>query len=165
VFPISVPPLRDRGDDVLLLAEHFLQRCARQLGRRAAVLDARSRRAVRAYRWPGNVRELQNLVERALILAGDGEPDLAALLPVPVPAGAAEAMVDAAGSGAVATDHDARVLTEAELSALERANLLRALEQSDWRISGAGGAADLLGVPASTLASRLRKHGLKRPRP
>ncbi|MBE0564388.1 MAG: sigma 54-interacting transcriptional regulator, partial [Krumholzibacteria bacterium] len=73
VFPVAVPPLRERGDDVLLLADHFLQRCARHLGRPPAALDARGRQAVRTYRWPGNVRELQNLVERALILAGDGE--------------------------------------------------------------------------------------------
>ena len=162
VFPVAVPPLRDRGDDVLLLAEHFLRRSAAQQGRPAALLDARGRGAVRAYGWPGNVRELQNVVERALILAGDGDPDLAALLPVPANAAAAPA---AAGSGAVAADCPVRVLTETEMLAAERSNLLRALEQAGWRVSGSGGAAELLGLPPSTLATRMRKHGLTRPRP
>ena len=166
VFPVVVPPLRDRGDDVVLLAGHFLLRSAVQLGCPPAVLDARDRGAVRAYRWPGNVRELQNVVERALILAGDGDPDLAALLPVP-----AEAAVPRPGTGtgaAAGTDGvgpATRVLTEAEMLAAERANLVLALERAGWRVSGNGGAAELLGVPPSTLATRMRKHGVKRPRP
>ena len=159
VFPVAVPPLRERGDDVVLLAEHFLRIVAARLGRRAAALDARGRQAVRAYRWPGNVRELQNLVERALILAGDGDPDLAALVP------GADAAPPPAADGDGAAAGDAPVLTERQMLAAEKGNLLRAMERAGWRVAGKGGAAELLGVPPSTLASRLRKHGISRRRP
>ncbi len=166
VFPIAMPPLRERGEDVVLLAEHFLRRQAEKLGRRAAALDARGRQAARNYRWPGNVRELQNLIERALILAPDGEVDLAALLPNGAPNDhvASQASPSSPSSPPPLVDADPdRVLTAAEMLARERDNLRRALELSGWRVAGRDGAAARLGLPPSTLASRMRRHKLNRP--
>jgi PAS domain S-box-containing protein len=155
VFPIRLPPLRERGDDIALLAETFVARFAQRMGRRFDPLDEDALRLLRGYTWPGNVRELQNVIERALILSPDRRIDLARALP----------------TGAIAADlsptrreeKDTRILTAAELEELERTNLRRALEAVGWKISGADGAAARLGLPASTVSSRMKALGLSRP--
>ncbi len=170
VFPIHVPPLRDRGDDVLLLAETFLERLARPLGISTPELDGSMRARLRAYDWPGNVRELRNVLERALITSRDGRtPNLERALPnvpgsfPPDTPGVGVRTVDAGeGAGPVGP---APILTADELRALERANLLRALEAADWKLSGPGGASELLGIHPNTLASRMRAMGIRRPAP
>jgi PAS domain S-box-containing protein len=151
VFPLRVPPLRERGRDVLLLAESFAEGFARRLGRPVAPLDEGQKERLLAYGWPGNVRELQNVVERAVITSRGGRLNLAAALPAP---GAAESPP----SGPVAAG---RIRTAAEMVDLERANIARALEASGGKVSGAGGAAERLGMPPSTLASRIKALGLK----
>ncbi len=149
VFPLRLPPLRERRDDIAPLAERFVSRIARRLGKpfRPPGLEALAR--LREYDWPGNVRELQNVIERALVTSVDGRLDLDRALPAAAPT--APPGGPAAGL---------RVLTDAELRALERDNLERALAQCGGRVAGAGGAAELLGVKPSTLRSRMKGLGL-----
>ena len=157
VLPIHLPPLRERGRDVVLLAEGFAERYASRLGRPIAPLDSRQRERLREYDWPGNVRELQNVVERAVVTSTGGRLDLDRALPEA--AGGPEASASlTAGHGAVPSD---RIWTSAELSDLERANIRRALDACGGKVSGEGGAAELLGMNASTLASRIRALKLK----
>ena len=155
VFPIQVPPLRDRKEDIPLLTRHFLQQAASRLRLSCPALTEGNLRALRSYHWPGNVRELQNATERALILAQNG------VLHFDLPAGILR------NPGFVQnTEEDAStpvtVLTEAELRLLECQNLVAALEKSRWKIHGSNGAAELLGIKPTTLISRIRKLGLKK---
>lgn len=156
VFPVEIPPLRDRGDDVIRLAEAFSQRFAERSNRVIEPLSDECRRRLRAYSWPGNVRELENVVERAVITSRGGRLDLDRALPE----GASAADIDTpVGNGPAAS-----VLTIRELKERERVNIVRALQSCDWRVSGEGGAARLLGVPPSTLSSRMKSLGIERPR-
>ena len=152
VFPVRLPPLRERGRDVLLLAAALAERFSRAHGRRVAPLSEADERALLAYPWPGNVRELSNVIERAVITARDGRLDLARGLRGER---RAESVAEAREPAAIRTD--------AEMRALERANLFRALEKTGWKVAGDDGAAALLGLSASTLASRIKSFGLKRP--
>jgi transcriptional regulator with GAF, ATPase, and Fis domain len=166
VFPVVVPPLRERGDDVILLAQAFCRRFASQMGRRIEPLSQPSCQALKRYAWPGNVRELQNVMERAVITSRDGRLDLARVLPdsPATPAGASVAGPAAARvfvSGGV--EPGARVLTDTEMKELERANILRALDATNWRVAGEHAAADLLRISPSTLASRMKALAIKRP--
>jgi PAS domain S-box-containing protein len=152
VFPITLPPLRERGDDVVLLADELARQFATRMGRRIAPPSPAMAARLKAYAWPGNVRELQNVIERAVITARDGQLNLERALPVPA---AAEAPPAAAAGGE-------GVLTVDELVRLERDNLVRALERTDWQVAGESGAARLLGVAPSTLASRMKALGVRR---
>lgn len=156
VIPILVAPLRERKDDIPLLAKHFVElsvkelRCPKPRFTRAAVTKLQS------YDWPGNVRELRNVIERAVILARGGP--LCFDLPVndstPMSALSKPHHGDKAGPS---------FLTEAEMVRRERENLIAVLETARWKIKGADGAAELLGVKPTTLLSRMKKMGLKRP--
>lgn len=154
-FPIEVPPLRDRPEDITPLAEYFLSEISSKLRRRAPRLSAAQLKRLRAYDWPGNVRELRNVLERSLILGS--EPDFSGVLPKPSqqtkPSLVREPMHNA-GHG---------YITAAEFLAFERNNLATALEAANWKVAGPGGAADLLGMNASTLASRLKALDILRP--
>ncbi|MEC9434426.1 MAG: sigma 54-interacting transcriptional regulator [Pseudomonadota bacterium] len=150
VFPIALPPLRDRREDVPLLAEHFLTRCCRRLNLAKPALTRAHVAELSAYDWPGNARELENVVERAAILSQRGK--LRFDLPRAVPEGPAPA------PGA------APVETEERVRARERANIEAALKAAGGRVSGPGGAAELLGLKPTTLYSRIRRHGLDRGR-
>jgi len=153
VFPLTLPPLRERGDDVVLLAEEFARQFAARTGRRLAPLGPEARARLREYSWPGNVRELQNVIERAVITAREGQLNLDRALPENVADGGGTRIPDPPG-----------VLTAHELARLERENIRRALEATDWQIAGEGGAARLLGVAPSTLASRVKALRLRRHR-
>jgi len=152
VFPIQVPPLRERRDDIPPLARHFIERSARELRcplphlTRAAVLQ------LQGYDWPGNVRELRNVIERAVILARGGlvRFDLPAHRP-------------SSGQAAPAAAADTTFLTEVEIKRKERDNLLAVLHHARWKIKGPNGAAELMGIKPTTLLSRMKKMGLKRP--
>jgi PAS domain S-box-containing protein len=152
VFPLALPPLRERGDDVVLLAEKFARQFAARAGRELAPLSSDAAARLRSYSWPGNVRELQNVIERAVITARGDRLNLEQALPATSPA---QAVVRSLGD-------TAPLLTAKELEGLERANLQRALEATGGRIAGDSGAARLLGMAPSTLASRLKALGVRR---
>ncbi len=158
VFPLSVPSLRERPDDIELLASTFLQRFAHRLGRSVAPLTPRCFERLRAYPWPGNVRELMNVIERGVILARDGRVDLARSLPeiTDLPAPLAPPSPGDGCAPPIRTVHD--------LDALERENIVRALETAGWRVAGENGAAALLGTKPSTLSSRMKALDIQRPR-
>jgi len=154
VFPLRAPRLRDRGTDVLLLAEAIARRLGARWGRRVAPLDEAARRRLLSYTWPGNVRELENVIERALITSLDGATlNLDRALPEVAEGGGVPPAPTAAGDP---------ILTAAELVELERNNLRRALHRCAGKLSGADGAAALLGVHPNTLASRLKALGIPR---
>jgi PAS domain S-box-containing protein len=162
VFPMHVPPLRERGEDVVLLAEAFARNFARLRGGTVAPLTEAAKAKLQRYEWPGNVRELQNVIERALITSPDGRRlNLDRALPETTP-GASDTRTATRGS---AIPDESRILTAGELRDLERANLLRALEAAGWKISGADGAAERLGVNPNTLSSRMKALGIRRPAP
>lgn len=157
VFPITVPPLRDRGDDIALLASAFAKRFAQRMGRTIEPLSQEYIRRLKAYRWPGNVRELENVIERAVITSRGVRLNLDRALPEP-PRGAVASAAPSPGEGVEC------IRTVKEMEKLERDNLIRALEATGWRVAGENGAARLLGMRPSTLASRLKALGIKRPR-
>lgn len=165
VFPIVVPPLRERRDDIVQLAQHFLDRTYRDFARQPVPLTHAQVRALRAYEWPGNVRELKNVIERAVILSRDGELRLERSMPVNKDTDSAGTLDTLQLDQPESTDADGRVLTEQEVRALERDNLKAALERTGWKVSGTGGAAELLGIKPTTLADRIKAWKLRRPEP
>ncbi|MGZ5970238.1 MAG: AAA-type ATPase lid domain-containing protein, partial [Polyangiales bacterium] len=157
VFPLVVPPLRDRREDVALLANHFIAAAAQRLGIRAPVLSSRQLDSLRHYDWPGNVRELQNVIERAVILSNGGElrlPQLGERLSDRPPAFGPSPQLPAPPA-LPALDFQ-EVISAEEWRRREKANVERALARAEGRIYGAGGAAELLGLKPSTLQSRMR---------
>jgi DNA-binding NtrC family response regulator len=147
VYPVPLPPLRERPEDVPDLARHFAQEAAAKLGTMPLVLTAADLELLQSYSWPGNVRELQNIVERAAITGGP------VLLPV--------ATRGTAARSSAASPHKERVYTEQEMRDMERENIQRALKLAGGKVAGPGGAAELLGIRSTTLSSRLAKWGLK----
>ena len=146
VFPLRVPPLRERSDDIPILARHFLEKFARKLGKPLDGISAKSMRGLMCYQWPGNVRELQNIIERAAVLAKGS------ILEIEL-----ESDEESAVDGAPPVDG-------LSLEDVERAHLLKVLEQTHWTIEGKSGAATLLGLTPSTLRYRMQKLGIVRPR-
>ena len=157
VFPVTVPPLRERRDDIPLLASHFLSVAAKRLQLPPARLSPVQVQSLQGYDWPGNVRELQNAMERALILAQQGT------LQLDLPVGRSGDTPPLAATLPAATEVNGHVFTEAEMRDLEKRNALTALAKARWKIHGPGGAAQLLGIKPTTLISRLKKLGVKRP--
>ena len=155
VFPVQVAPLRERKEDIPLLAQHFIRLSAKELGCPKPRLTRAGAVQLQGYDWPGNIRELRNVIERAVILARGGA------LAFELPSGVAIPPASAAPPRRQ-TQAQAEFLTEAELRQQERENLLRVLERTGWKIKGAEGAAELLGVKPTTLVSRLKAMGLKR---
>jgi transcriptional regulator with GAF, ATPase, and Fis domain len=145
VFPIELPPLRERREDIPLLVWFFVARKGAALGRRVTTVPERTMAALRRYEWPGNVRELESFVERALILS----PGETLLFDERTLLGSG----GAAGTGALES-----------LEAVEREHILRILAECGWKIAGRGNAADRLGLNRSTLRSRMEKLGIRRPR-
>lgn len=156
VFPIEVPPLRQRHEDVVQLAQHFLDVTCKDFGRKPIKLSRAQAEALTGYDWPGNVRELKSVIERAVILSQSSILRLDLALPE---------MAVQSGRAKQRSSEPARdtVLTEKELKALQKKNILAALKQANWRVSGKGGAAELLGIRPTTLNDRIRTFGIKRP--
>ncbi|UCH91333.1 MAG: sigma 54-interacting transcriptional regulator [Nitrospirota bacterium] len=154
VFPLHLPPLRDRGEDVILLANTFVQHFSQRMRRPVAPLSPEALERLTGYHWPGNVRELQNVIERAVITTKNGQLNLERAIP------------DKEEKSSPLTQRSAQepstIQTIQELQQLERQNILMALEQSNGKVSGEGGAAKLLGINASTLASRMKALGISR---
>ena len=153
VFPIEVPPLRKRKEDIPLLAELFLQQASRRFNRECRGLSQGNIIALQAYDWPGNVRELLNVIERAVITSRSG----AIRFDLPRPHSSGSRRPDGA-----ATSQAATVVTDAEMRRRDRENVLAALNQTNWQVHGRGGAAELLGIRPTTLASRIKRMGLSK---
>jgi len=154
VFPIDVPALRERGEDIIQLAQHFLEQTCTDFGRPQLKLTRAQAEKLRQYNWPGNVRELKNVIERAVILS----PKNVLRLDLSMSSMAAEEIADQKP----ATEED-KVLTENQMRAFQKRNITAALNEADWRVSGPDGAAQLLGVKPTTLADRIRAHGIRKP--
>ena len=155
VFPIEVPPLRKRTEDVIQLAQHFLENTCTDFGRKPLKLTRGQAASLLAYDWPGNVRELKNVIERAVILSKGNTLRLDLSLPE-----------NSANPGAAeigAPGKEANVLTENQMRSLQKQNFIAALKQSNWRVSGKGGAAELLGVRPTTLTDRIKSLGIRKP--
>jgi transcriptional regulator with GAF, ATPase, and Fis domain len=142
VFPIRVPPLRERTEDIPLLVWRFVEDFSKAFGKRVDAIDDRSLVALQRYSWPGNIRELRNVVERAMITASGPRLSIS-----PPPGSAA------------ASRHSAKLVD------VEREHIRGVLEGTGWRIRGAAGAADCLGLKPTTLETRMAKLGLRRPDP
>ena len=155
VFPIEVPPLRERNDDIPLLAKYFLDAAYKQFNRSDPQFSPIQLRQLQNYDWPGNVRELQNVIERAVIESHLGSLRLD--IPGAEPGAAGPALTRLASREA------SEVIPDKEMTRRMRDNMVAALKRSGGRIYGAGGAAELLGIRPSTLSTRVRKLGLKRP--
>jgi len=157
VFPVQVPPLRKRGDDVIQLAVHFLEQVCRDFGRSNPGLTQSQVESMRRYDWPGNVRELKNVIERAVILS----PGASLRLDLSLPSGGTQEIV------ATQTTHygneNQNFVTDAEMKLQQRDNMRHALEYANWRISGEQGAAKLLGLKPSTLSDRMHSYDLQKP--
>lgn len=156
VFPIIVPPLKDRLDDIPLLAAAFTQKCAKRFGRAMEPMSSDIVEHLMSYNWPGNIRELYNVIERSFITSPGAELRLDSVIPeiCTSRSGEAQILVNSESNG---------FITEKDFKKLEHDNLLNALQSTKWRIYGKDGAAELLGMNPSTLRSRIKTLGIKRP--
>ncbi|MCU0767710.1 MAG: sigma 54-interacting transcriptional regulator [Gammaproteobacteria bacterium] len=154
VFPLTLPPLRERREDIPLLAAKFLGDQARFLGKQLTGLTDGAIRLLQGYRWPGNIRELQNVVERAAIVAAGPIVDIRPSM--------LESGFGAAAPGQAQAEQDGGDLCS--LAEAESRYIRRVLEHTGWAVAGRGGAAEILGLPESTLRSRMKKLRIERPR-
>ncbi len=145
VFPVLLPPLRERRADIPALVSHFVETFGRRMGREIEHIPPETMSALSSYQWPGNIRELQNLIERAVILSNDG------VLPNPLPTARAQVVI---ASQAATTLRDS-----------EHALILKTLEAVGWVIGGPQGAAAKLGLKRTTLIHKMQKLGISRPGP
>jgi formate hydrogenlyase transcriptional activator len=146
VFPILNPPLRERPDDIPALVQYFTQKFSTRMNRRITTIPADTMTALSRYHWPGNIRELENFIERAVILTRGSS------LNVPL---------SELKARRVTTDGDARHLSTLEDA--EREHIRHALQQANWLVGGASGAAAKLGMKRTTLQSKMAKLGIERP--
>ncbi|MGH3428420.1 MAG: sigma 54-interacting transcriptional regulator, partial [Mycobacteriales bacterium] len=155
VFPLKLPPLRARPQDIPLFVHYFVSRFAAKIGRRIARVPPEAMQRLVEYSWPGNVRELENVIERAVILSPGADLQIAAEMlletasPAPVPAGSLTVPMEAAPHSG-------------SLEAIERSHIVAVLKRTRWRIDGPQGAARVLNMHPSTLRSRLKKLGIQR---
>ena len=156
VVPIEVAPLRRREQDIPVLAAHFLELAAKRFNRPARRLTQANLLELQHYEWPGNVRELQNVIERAVITSGRDA------LRLNLPQGKDVERPSFRAPSFNKPEEDLEIVPETEWRRRERQNTLTALGRTGWRIYGPGGAAELLGMKPTTLASRIKKMGLKR---
>ena len=144
VFPVLLPPLRERREDIPALVSHFAEMFGRRMDKRIEHIPEETMLALSSYAWPGNVRELQNLVERAVILSDDG------VLPNPLPTTATQSVIDSPATATTLKDS-------------ERNLILRTLESVGWVIGGRKGAASSLGLKRTTLIHKMKRLGISRP--
>jgi transcriptional regulator with GAF, ATPase, and Fis domain len=143
VFPIQLPALRDRKQDIQLLVSYFVKKFSATLGKKVESVSAKSMEILKSYPWPGNIRELEHVIERAVILSQGPELELGDWMPK--------------GSGSAA------VAASATLEDVERSHIMSVLNQTAWRVSGEKGAAKILGLNPTTLEARMKKLGIQRP--
>jgi formate hydrogenlyase transcriptional activator len=162
VFPIQIPALRERAEDIPLLVSYFVQRFSRSLNKAVEYIPAEAMEALTHYSWPGNVRELENLIERAVLLS-PGKELRVPLSELKSAALAATTGVDSSASSTSFTSAASLTSPISTLEEAERQHILRALKQTQWRIAGPRGAANILGMKRTTLQARMRKLGIRRP--
>jgi transcriptional regulator with GAF, ATPase, and Fis domain len=143
VFPIDVPPLRERREDVPLLVNHFLSKFEIRFGKKIGLVTKKVMDELINYPWPGNVRELENVIERAVIISSGNKLELGNSLP-----------------NKMSVSKKQKIVT---LEEYERAYILKILELTTWRVSGEKGAAKILGLNRTTLEARMKKLGIRRP--
>jgi PAS domain S-box-containing protein len=144
VFPITIPPLRQRKDDIPLLVDHFVAKFNKKIGKKIETISKDTLLALQEYNWPGNIRELESVIERAVITSQGTTLQILDNF---------DAFYKPSGSG----DNEVKALAD-----LEQEHILQVLQQTGWRIEGKNGAAVLLGINPSTLRARIRKHGIHR---
>jgi transcriptional regulator with GAF, ATPase, and Fis domain len=162
VFPVKLPPLRERAEDIPLLVQFFVQKYGPKVGRQVASIEGATLERLLRYEWPGNIRELENIVERALILSTTpifriGEDVLPVCLqtvPRVLPIGTA---------GATSVGSEAEPAEAVDLDSVQREHILSTLRQTDWVVEGKQGAALKLGMKPATLRHRMKKLGISRP--
>ena len=142
IFPITVPPLRDRMEDIALLVDFFVDKISKRLGKSIESIPVSVMNTLQDYQWPGNVRELENVLERAVINSSGPKLHLVDELKQP---------------------HKDLPTTQKTLEEVERDHIVRVLEQTHWKVSGQNGAAEILGLNRSTLRARIRKLGIRQP--
>jgi chemotaxis protein methyltransferase CheR len=142
IFPITVPPLRERKEDIARLVDFFVDKIAKRLGKSIESIPTSVMNSLQDYQWPGNVRELENVLERAVINSSGPKLRLVDELKKP---------------------HTDLATTQKTLEAVERDHIVRVLEQTNWKVSGKNGAAEILGLNRSTLRARIRKLGIHQP--
>jgi PAS domain S-box-containing protein len=158
VFPIHISPLKDRTDDIPLLASHFIEKLAKDMNLHKPKLTKANIFDLQAYRWPGNVRELENTIERAMILSSSSKKlNFSSILDTDD----AHLISDRTAEQVSNTD---AILSEADLRELERENMIRALRHCNWKIYRADGAAQLLGIKPTTLIERMKRMNIRKPR-
>jgi len=143
VFPITVPPLRERQDDIALLVNHFVLRYARKTGKKIETIPQKVMNALQAYHWPGNVRELENVIERSTIISRGNELEV--------------------GEWFSKNDFSFGGSRISSLEQAEKQHILKTLKSTGWRVSGDKGAARILGINPRTLESKMKRLGIKRP--
>lgn len=144
VFPIRLPALRERKEDLAPLVRHFVMRYARAMGKKIDSIPKKTIDSMKAYTWPGNVRELQNVLQRAVILCPGSRLEVGDWLPKPASGNAQSGVL--------------------RLDDLQRRHIIEVLEMTNWRVSGDQGAAKILGMKATTLDARMKKLGIARPK-
>lgn len=143
VFPVQLPPLRERKEDIPILVQHFLKRFTKKFGKEPLLVTKKVINELTAYPWPGNIRELENIIERAVIISKAGKLDLGHSLPK--------------------TGRQSQRSQFPTLEELERAHILKTLKYTHWKVSGDNGAAQLLGLKRTTLEARMKKLNIERP--
>jgi formate hydrogenlyase transcriptional activator len=159
VFPVRVPSLRERPEDVPLLVRHFTEQCARRMNKKIEAISSETLKQMRQYHWPGNIRELQNVIERAVILSAGP------VLNVPLTEIQSRSLPEVnreSGSADKKLDSSAGKDIRNVLEETERKHILSVLSQTNWVVAGPNGAATRLGMKRSTLQLRMRKLGLSR---
>lgn len=154
VFPIKVPPLRERINDIAPLAQHFLNKSCAESGRNPLKLSKQQVNNLQQHRWPGNIRELKNVIERAVILSRGNRARLDLVMPgLPQTSKFLETDKESASE----------FITDKEIRDLEKANIIASLKSANWKIWGDSGAAELLGIKPSTLTYRMKIFGIRKP--
>ena len=152
VFPIVVPPLRLRGNDIAIIADEMIKQFSKKLNKPIEGLSEADKSLLMSYAWPGNVRELQNLIERAIIISENGNVNWYSIIPK-----GAEHKI------ASPEINQEKIFNTSEWAKMEKENILKALKQTRWKISGKNGAAELLQIKPTTLASKIKVLGIVRP--
>src|ERR1044071_4037843 len=143
VFPITVPPLRDRREDIPLIVHFFASKFARRMSKRIETIPAKSIEYLQSYHWPGNIRELENIIERAVILTSGTD------LQIPLD--------EIKLTKTVPVESEGSEVDATSLESVERDHILRVLRETDWVVSGPNGAAATLGLKRTTLQVRMKK--------